>query len=132
MGAWKRMYFMTPTFRPVGGVVKVFDYVNHSLSLGYEPIIACPEPYKATLPLFEIPRFSGIAPENGVGFTSLEKVAVGPDDLGLVVDCVRKLDGDRPEAGSRRPEEGAAGLGDDDRLAEVVHGDRTARRRARR
>ncbi len=84
MRGWKRMYFMTPTFRPVGGVVKIFDYVNHALSLGYEPIIACPEHYRPTLPLFEIPRFSGIAPQNGVRFTSLEQVAVGPSDLAFL------------------------------------------------
>jgi hypothetical protein len=81
---WRRMYFMTPTFRPVGGVVKVFDYVNHALSLGYEPIIACPESYKPGLPLFEIPRFSGVSPDNGIPFTDLEKVAVGPYDLAFL------------------------------------------------
>jgi hypothetical protein len=84
VGEWKRMYFMTPTFRPVGGVVKVFDYVNHARSLGYEPVIACPEPYKPGLPLFEIPRFSGISPDNGVKFTDLEKVTVGPQDLAFL------------------------------------------------
>ena len=84
MSEWKRMYFMTPTFRPVGGVVKIFDYVNHAGSLGYEPIIACPEPYKENLPLFEIPRFSWISPQNGVWFTDLEKVSVGPHDLAFL------------------------------------------------
>ena len=84
MDRWRRMYFMTPTFRPVGGVVKVFDYVNHALSLGYEPIIACPEPYEPGLPLFEIPRFSGISPDNGIPFTDLEKVAIGPHDLAFL------------------------------------------------
>jgi Glycosyl transferases group 1 len=84
MGEWGRMYFMTPTFRPVGGVVKIFDYVNHARSLGYEPIIACPEAYKPGLPLFQIPRFSGISPENGVRFTDLEKVTVGPHDLAFL------------------------------------------------
>jgi glycosyltransferase involved in cell wall biosynthesis len=78
------MYFMTPTFRPVGGVVKIFDYVNHAVSLGYEPVIACPESYKPGLPLFEIPRFSHISPENGYSFTDLEKVAVGPHDLAFL------------------------------------------------
>ena len=78
------MYFMTPTFRPVGGVVKIFDYVNHALTLGYEPIISCPESYKPGLPLFEIPRFSAISPENGIPFTDLEKVAVGPHDLAFL------------------------------------------------
>lgn len=84
MGEWRRMYFMTPTFRPVGGVVKVFDYVNHALSLGYEPVIACPESYKPGLPLFGIPRFSDISPESGIPFTDLEKVAVGPHDLAFL------------------------------------------------
>ena len=78
------MYFMTPTFRPVGGVVKVFDYVNHAVSMGYEPVIACPETYKPGLPLFEIERFSHIKPENGHAFTALEKVAVGPHELAFL------------------------------------------------
>ncbi len=83
-GNWGRMYFMTPTWRPVGGVVKIFDYVNHALSLGYRPIIACSEPYKPGLPLFEISRFSNISPENGVHFVPLEKVSVGPNDLAFL------------------------------------------------
>jgi hypothetical protein len=83
-GEWRRMYFLTPTFRPVGGVVKVFDYVNHARSLGYEPVIACPESYKPGLPLFRIPRFSEISPQNGVGFTALESVSIGPYDLAFL------------------------------------------------
>jgi hypothetical protein len=84
VGAWRRVYFMTPTFRPVGGVIKIFDYVNHARSLGYEPIIACPEPYKPNLPLFRISRFSSISPKNGILFTDLENVAVGPHDLAFL------------------------------------------------
>lgn len=84
MGDWKRMYFLTPTFRPVGGVVKIFDYLNHARTLGYEPVVACPESYKRTLPLFRIQRFSNISPENGIHFTSLEKVSVGPQDLAFL------------------------------------------------
>src|SRR4028118_1960912 len=78
------MYFMTPTFRPVGGVVKIFDYVNHAIALGYEPIVACPETYKPGLPLFEIERFFRISPGNGIRFTDLDKVAVGPHDLAFL------------------------------------------------
>ena len=84
MGEWRRMYFMTPTFRPVGGVIKIFDYVNHALSLGYEPVIACPETFKPGLPLFGLSRFSHISPENGFLFTDLEKVTVGPHDLAFL------------------------------------------------
>lgn len=75
---------MMPTFRPVGGVVKTFDYVNHARALGYEPVIACPETYKPTLPLFKLARFSGISPENDVRFTGLEGVSVGPHDLAFL------------------------------------------------
>jgi len=83
-GRWKRIYFMTPTFFPAGGVVKLFDYVNHAISLGYEPVIACPERYKPGLLLFENERFSGISPENGVRFIRLEQVSVGPYDLAFL------------------------------------------------
>lgn len=83
-GNWDQMYFMTPTWRPIGGVVKIFDYVNHARSLGYSPVIACPEPYKPGLPLFKIPRFSDISPGNGVRLIPLEKVSVGPNDLAFL------------------------------------------------
>ena len=84
MGGWRRIYFLTPTWRPVGGVVKIFDYVNHARSLGYVPIIACPELYKPGLPLFEISRFSDISPQNGIRFTIPEKVSVDPYDLAFL------------------------------------------------
>ena len=84
MAGATRMYFMTPTFRPVGGVVKIMDYVNHAISLGYEPVIACPEQYKPELPVFQITRFSDISPENGIKFTDLEKVSVAPHELAFL------------------------------------------------
>ena len=80
-GGWDRIFFLTPSFYPAGGIVKVFDYVNHALSLGLEAVVCSPEPYEKGLPLFGIPRFSGISPENGVRFTGLENAAVGPTDL---------------------------------------------------
>jgi hypothetical protein len=83
-GRWRRIYFLTPTFRPVGGVVKVLDYANHARALGFEPVICCPEPFKKGLPLFQISRFSDISPENGFKFTSLERISVGPDDLAFL------------------------------------------------
>lgn len=77
----RRIYFLTPSFRPVGGVVKIFDYVNHAIELGCEPVVCSPEPYGEELPLFENPRFSEISPENGIGFTHPERILVGPDEL---------------------------------------------------
>ena len=81
---WRRIYFLTPTFRPVGGVVKIFDYVNHAGALGLEAVICCPEPFKEDLPLFRISRFSGISPATGFKFVDPEKVSVGPHDLAFV------------------------------------------------
>ncbi len=83
-GRWKRIHFMTPTFFPAGGVVKLFDYVNHAISLGYEPVIASPERYKPGLLLFENERFSNISPENGIRFVRLEQASVGPYDLAFL------------------------------------------------
>jgi glycosyltransferase involved in cell wall biosynthesis len=81
---WRRIYFLTPTFRPVGGVVKIFDYVNHARGFGLEPVICCPEPFKEDLPLFGISRFSDISPKKGFRFIDLEKVSVGSHDLAFV------------------------------------------------
>lgn len=54
------MRILTPAFKPVGGVVKIFDYVTHCLALGMEPIVYCPEQATSDLPLFSIDHFSGI------------------------------------------------------------------------
>ena len=69
---------MTPMFEPVGGVVKVFDYVNHAIAFGYEPIIACPERYREGLPLFTNPRFSKLTPDSGIKYIDLEQVSTRP------------------------------------------------------
>ena len=84
MNGKQRMYFLTPMFEPVGGVVKVFDYVNHAVALGYEPIIASPERYREDLPLFTNRRFSNLTPEGGLKYIDLEQVSLGPDDLAFL------------------------------------------------
>lgn len=77
----RTMYFLTPTFRPVGGVVKIFDYVNHAIEDGYEPVICCPQRFEEDLPLFQIPRFSQLTPDYGLKFVPLERASVGPHEL---------------------------------------------------
>jgi len=54
------MVFLTPTYRPVGGVVKIFDYVTHARSLGFDVEVHCSEPYRPDLPLFAIDRFGAM------------------------------------------------------------------------
>jgi len=77
----KRIYFITPSFRIVGGVVKIFDYVNHARTLGYEVVICCQRPWEKNLALFEHERFADITPRHGIRFMHPSKIGLGPEDL---------------------------------------------------
>jgi glycosyltransferase involved in cell wall biosynthesis len=81
VGRFERIYFLTPSFNPAGGIVKIFDYLNHARALGYEAVVCCPEPYDASSPLFENSRYAHISPENGIRFVGLDRFTVGPADL---------------------------------------------------
>jgi len=52
-----RMVFFTPTLTPVGGVVKIFDYMNHACRLGYSPHLVCPEPLQPDSKIWELDQF---------------------------------------------------------------------------
>ncbi len=64
----RRMVFLTPTYKPVGGVVKIFDYVGYARGLGFETEILCPLAFDANLPLFKIERFASLTDDPGVTF----------------------------------------------------------------
>lgn len=55
----RRIFFITPTLRPVGGVVKIFDYLQHASGAGYECTVVCEENVSSfeELNLFRIPNF---------------------------------------------------------------------------
>ena len=74
------MHFLTPTYRPAGGVVKVFDYLVHALELGYDAHVHCPLTLGDDEPLFSIPRFARLRDDERVRFHRGLKVGVGPDD----------------------------------------------------
>ncbi len=76
-----RIYFLTPTFRPVGGVIKIFDYALHALDLGHEPVICCPEPFEPDLPLFGIERLAPLQPDRGVRYIQGFSFGVEPADF---------------------------------------------------
>ena len=78
-GAQSEMHFVTPTYRPAGGVVKVFDYLVHALELGHEPHVHCPATLGDDEPLFSIPRFSALPDDERVRFHRGLNVGVGPD-----------------------------------------------------
>jgi len=75
------MYFYTPTFEPVGGVVKTFDYVTHALALGYSVTICCPERFSRQFPLFQLPRFRNIPSSSKVRFKKPWRVRIDTTDL---------------------------------------------------
>jgi len=81
VGRFERIFFLTPSFKPVGGVVKIFDYLEHARSFGYEAVVCCPDPYDAGSPLFRNPRYRHVSPQNSVKFVGLDRFTVGPTDL---------------------------------------------------
>jgi hypothetical protein len=75
-----QMHFLTPTYRPAGGVVKVFDYLVHALELGYEAHVHCPVTLSEDEALFSIPRFTSLRGDPRVTFHRGLNVGVWPRD----------------------------------------------------
>lgn len=71
-----RIWMLTPSYRPVGGVVKIFDYVNHALSLDHEVVVACPKGMDPDSPLWRMDAFSGLRHDPRVRF--LDDVRIAP------------------------------------------------------
>jgi glycosyltransferase involved in cell wall biosynthesis len=78
-----RVYCVIPTYRPVGGVVKVFDYARHLVDIGREPVIISDEPYREASPLFEIERFQMLIRAAGIEHRDDFGFGVETDDLVL-------------------------------------------------
>jgi len=77
----RRIRILTPTFKPVGGVVKIFDYVLHAQALNLEPVLYCPESTHQSLPLFSIEHLSGLL--DSVRFEDQRALRVENGDLVL-------------------------------------------------
>jgi len=76
----RNMHFLTPTYRPAGGVVKIFDYLVHALDLGYQAHVRCPIAVGAEDPLFSIPRFARLRDDPRVSFHTSLSVGVSSHD----------------------------------------------------
>jgi hypothetical protein len=76
-----RLIALNTTYRPLGGVIKILDYVCHALEIGVDVEVYCPSPLDRGSPLFRIPRIAGLLQEvqfhEGFGF------GVEPDDFVL-------------------------------------------------
>lgn len=77
------VYVVIPSFRPVGGVVKMLDYAGHALDLGRRVAICCPEPGRPGLPVFATKRLARLAPGGKVRHIEGFSFGVEPADLVL-------------------------------------------------
>jgi glycosyltransferase involved in cell wall biosynthesis len=75
-----RFHLVTPSYRPGGGVVKLFDYLTHALEFGYEADVHCPIALGWEEPLFSIPRFSRLRTDPRVRFHRGLSVGLNPRD----------------------------------------------------
>ncbi|MDP8978378.1 MAG: glycosyltransferase [Actinomycetota bacterium] len=75
------MYALTPTYRPVGGVIKVFDYALHALRMGLRVQICAPEPYADDLPIFQIPGLEALRAGGDVTYRGDFTFSATPDDV---------------------------------------------------
>lgn len=77
-----RIWFLTPSYHPVGGVVKVFDYVLHALDRGHECIVTSPKPLDRDSALFRNRRYRRlVSDEFGVEFQHTDAPAMRRGEL---------------------------------------------------
>lgn len=76
-----RLVAYLPTYRPVGGVIKVLDYAAHARDLDLEVIIACEEEFEGGLAAFDDPRRGTLTPEHGVGHVHGFGVGITGEDI---------------------------------------------------
>lgn len=90
--------FIVPTLKPVGGIVKCFDYILHSLSLGYQVSVFCDERPDPTLALFQHPKFGSLLLDR-ITFSPLADLSVSktsfyffslPSDFRVIEPLLRR------------------------------------------
>lgn len=80
----RTLHVLTPTFKPVGGVVKLLDYVEHARSGGYAVRVWSRRPPRRTEPLLDNGRFAGLREADDVTFAGGDDLGLGADDLVLI------------------------------------------------
>jgi hypothetical protein len=74
------IHFGFPGLSPVGGVIKLMDYVRHARDAGYEAVIVVDQPPDPDLPLFRQPRFQDFATW-GVAIVPRDALRIRDGDL---------------------------------------------------
>jgi hypothetical protein len=77
----RKAFFLTPGYRPVGGVIKLFDYVGHANDLGYEVVVCAPVPVERDMPLFRVPGLECLAPGGSVSYRADFRPRPALDDI---------------------------------------------------
>ena len=79
----RRLWAVTPSVKPVGGVVKVFDYVLHALDLGWDVTVASARGADLSSPLFRMEAFRHLPDDPRVRFLDDLRIAPTVDDVVL-------------------------------------------------
>jgi hypothetical protein len=73
------MVFYTPTLTPVGGVVKIFDYMNHARAIGCDLHLVCPEALTDDSTIWDLTQFKTVLEESTMSHDLL--FPIEPDDF---------------------------------------------------
>lgn len=77
------IHFLTPSYRPAGGVVKLMDYVGHARAIGYRVHIYCAQSATTSKGIFQIERYRTLLDDADVSFHRGFDIGMAKDDLML-------------------------------------------------
>ncbi len=79
-----RVIFFTPTFRPAGGVVKLFDYMSHALAQGLKVEVCCAaEPQPNEPSILDMEHFAEVVEHPDYRRHHSLRAGVGSNDLAI-------------------------------------------------
>lgn len=74
-------WVVTPSFAPAGGVIKIFDYVQHARALGWRVEVCAPVSLERSAPLLEVPGVRQLRSDPAVSWRQDIRPMPRPRDL---------------------------------------------------
>lgn len=74
------LHVVLPTLKPVGGIVKCYDYIGHALNFGLDVRVYCGENPEQSPHLFANPNLMPVL-SRGVAYHPYREIYAAPDDL---------------------------------------------------